>query len=255
MFRAKSRRFKGDEKRTVAVKVLKTKTPSELQEMVEKELQCIYGLTHENIVDMHGICFKMVSEVEGLPPQRRLCFVMELMEGTLDDLLYTEEQKESGPRKSISNRSSLSAAAGQDVSTRRSHSTPHSTPLDNLSADAKGASSKKKNLTKIDMATELSMNTPVLHVAVRSIVAGMRFLHDKNICHRDLKPANVLCSRVKGLTKGRAAWKFKLADFGSSMQVKELVLTEYFVLEYPHSLNILYWNILLTEYFVLEYPY
>jgi serine/threonine protein kinase len=254
VFRAKSSRFKGDEKQTVAVKVLKNENPSELQEMVEKELQCIYGLTHENIVDMHGICFKMVSGGEGLPRQRRLCFVMELMEGTLDDLLYREEQKDSGPRKSVSNSPSLSAAAVEDVSTRRSRST-HSTSFDSLSADVKGASSKKKKLKKIDMATELSMNTPVLHVAVRSIVAGMRFLHDKNICHRDLKPANVLCSRSKGLTKGRTAWKFKLADFGSSMQVKELVLTEYFVLEYPHSLNILYWSILLTGYFVLEYPY
>jgi hypothetical protein len=33
-------------------------------------------------------------------------------------------------------------------------------------------------------------------------------------------------------------------------------LTEYFILEHPSCLHILYWNVLpLTEYFTLEHPY
>ena len=57
---------------------------------------------------------------------------------------------------------------------------------------------------------EEDINDQVLYY-YSQIVAGIKFMYEKNILHRDLKPSNIL---VKGD-------KIKIADFGTSKLKKE----------------------------------
>ena len=49
----------------------------------------------------------------------------------------------------------------------------------------------------------------------KDVLLGLRYLHQKGIMHRDIKGQNVLMGGANGFTK--------LADFGASKQVKNIV--------------------------------
>jgi len=52
----------------------------------------------------------------------------------------------------------------------------------------------------------------------RQIVAGLNYIHSKNICHRDLKPDNILLEKDQ---------QVKLIDFGFSVEAEEKKLTTF----------------------------
>ena len=59
---------------------------------------------------------------------------------------------------------------------------------------------------------------------MKQILAGLKFVHGKNICHRDLKPENILMTDDE---------RIKICDFGSAKEISaEGLNTPYIVSRY-----------------------
>ncbi len=59
-----------------------------------------------------------------------------------------------------------------------------------------------------------SFKESVIKIYARQILLGMKYLHENKIVHRDIKGANILVD---------SAGYIKLADFGASKKIEDLV--------------------------------